>query len=80
MTEILVFIGGVLFLSFFIGIYFRSVCKEFFRLKGIYEDDMNTFIEYIKQFINEYNSSDNKSKKDKQEQNEDDVAYMRAYV
>ena len=80
MTEILIFIGGVLFISFFISVYFRSVCKEFFRLKEIYEDDMNAFIEYMKQFINEYESSNNRPTKEKQEQDEEDVAYMRAYV
>lgn len=76
MMEIVVFSGGVLFISFFISLYIRSIAKEFFRLKRVVDENKDAMIEYAKQFVY-INKESEENKTDKES---DDVAYMKAYA
>ena len=76
MMEIAVFVGGVLFISFIIGLYIRSVAKEFFRLKRVLDENKDAIIEYVKQFT----PIESKDDKDEDGEKAEDVAYMKAYV
>lgn len=81
MIEPVIFLLGTGFIASIIALYLYSIAKEFFRLKREIEKNLNSFKEYLKQFIDYPGSEQNDNSSGKCEKKEkDDVAYMKAYV